>query len=183
VLKCLRNERSERFQTVAEVASALAEFGPAYARELVPRVGGTRSGVMSTTTTGSSNCHYVVGGVTRTPSERFARRTTIAQPRRGVPVVVAAAAVTAILGLTRSLTPPTSIWASHGNVSVEAALDTPRTPPVASSSTDGAAPVPDDAARATRLPAVRASAWAASNVVAPVPKQPSLLHPEFGGRE
>jgi serine/threonine protein kinase len=206
VLKCLRNERSERFQTVAELASALAEFGPAYARELAPRIGGTRPSVLPPTKTGSSNCHYVVGGVTRTPSERFARRTTTAQPRRGVPFV-AAAAVAAILGLMRSRTPPMSIGAPHemgianGASRVEVALDAPGVPPVASGFTDAAAPMPDprpfaaktsspsntnapdDVARATRLQTVRASAWGASSDVAPVPTQPSLLHPEFGDRK
>jgi serine/threonine protein kinase len=203
VLKCLRNDRRERFQTVTELARALAEFGRADARHLIDPVVRIVPPSIPSKATAARSDHHALGGVARTPSERFSRRSTVARPRRGVPLVVATSAIVALLGLARSLAPqrPTAVLAaptvqaSSPGPTATSRENAPSSPPphvepggvMRSAAPAAAAPHPPgalgdgegEAARTKSVPAVRAAASDSSDA-GPLPP---LLHPEFGERK
>jgi serine/threonine-protein kinase len=146
--RCLQKDRAQRFQNVAELARALAPFGPSRSEALVERIESTLG--MSSGVPSSQAPPRVGHSVPVSPASMTLSPTTTAPPQRRSPllviapllVLIGAAAAVGVLVMKRSkesvVLPPTGIEVTS-NVSSSSA--SPIAPVLALSEAPTTAPI------------------------------------------
>jgi serine/threonine protein kinase len=202
VMRCMKRDACERYQSIRELATALAEFAAPASRELVERVVG--EGFVGASSENASVEPALSGSscVRSAPSVRPAKRTTPTRRRPRALLVAAATLLGGTFALTMWLTSPitagqgpassapiASLRSHHaalaqasyitgGSANVGALVATPVVPPELPRAPTRGAPAPPAGKPAEATP----RSPTASDSSDPGPARSPLVHPEFGDR-